>query len=82
MHAQTIGEGAHGVCQAKLTSWCSSIQYKCPSGLVTPGKMSLPSVSDYSLLEKIGSGSYATVYKAFKKVRTILRFGANHRQII
>ncbi|KAF3429421.1 hypothetical protein E2986_00644 [Frieseomelitta varia] len=29
--------------------------------------MSLPSVSDYSLLEKIGSGSYATVYKAFKK---------------
>lgn len=30
--------------------------------------MNLPSVSDYSLLEKIGSGSYATVYKAFKKV--------------
>ncbi|XP_076474288.1 unc-51 like kinase 3 homolog Aduk isoform X2 [Bombus vancouverensis nearcticus] len=29
--------------------------------------MSLPSVSDYSLLEKIGTGSYATVYKAFKK---------------
>ncbi|KAG6797579.1 serine/threonine-protein kinase ULK3 isoform X1 [Apis mellifera caucasica] len=29
--------------------------------------MNLPSVSDYSLLEKIGSGSYATVYKAFKK---------------
>lgn len=29
--------------------------------------MSLPSVSDYSLLEKIGAGSYATVYKAFKK---------------
>ncbi|CAK9806871.1 Serine/threonine-protein kinase ULK3 [Anthophora quadrimaculata] len=29
--------------------------------------MSLPSVSDYSLLENIGSGSYATVYKAFKK---------------
>ncbi|XP_015608023.1 serine/threonine-protein kinase ULK3 isoform X2 [Cephus cinctus] len=29
--------------------------------------MSLPSVSDYSILEKIGSGSYATVYKAFKK---------------
>lgn len=32
-------------------------------------KMSLPTVSDYSMLEKIGSGSYATVYKAFKKVR-------------
>lgn len=32
--------------------------------------MNLPSVSDYSLLEKIGSGSYATVYKAFKKVGT------------
>lgn len=31
--------------------------------------MSLPTVSDYSMLEKIGSGSYATVYKAFKKVR-------------
>lgn len=31
--------------------------------------MDLPSVSDYCLLEKIGSGSYATVYKAFKKVR-------------
>lgn len=30
--------------------------------------MSLPSVKDYSLLEKIGAGSYATVYKAFKKV--------------
>ncbi|XP_033339551.2 unc-51 like kinase 3 homolog Aduk isoform X1 [Megalopta genalis] len=29
--------------------------------------MSLPSVSDYSLLEKLGSGSYATVYKAIKK---------------
>ena len=29
--------------------------------------MSLPSSSDYCLLEKIGSGSYATVYKAFKK---------------
>ncbi|XP_012281826.1 serine/threonine-protein kinase ULK3 [Orussus abietinus] len=29
--------------------------------------MSLPSVKDYSLLEKIGVGSYATVYKAFKK---------------
>ncbi|XP_060815017.1 serine/threonine-protein kinase ULK3 isoform X1 [Bombus pascuorum] len=29
--------------------------------------MSLPSVSDYTLLEKIGAGSYATVYKAFKK---------------
>ncbi|KAH0955306.1 hypothetical protein HN011_003105 [Eciton burchellii] len=29
--------------------------------------MSLPTVSDYCLLEKIGSGSYATVYKAFKK---------------
>ncbi|XP_067203282.1 serine/threonine-protein kinase ULK3 isoform X2 [Linepithema humile] len=30
-------------------------------------KMSLPTVSDYCLLEKIGTGSYATVYKAFKK---------------
>lgn len=30
--------------------------------------MSLPTVSDYSMLEKIGTGSYATVYKAFKKV--------------
>ncbi|XP_032666992.1 serine/threonine-protein kinase ULK3 isoform X2 [Odontomachus brunneus] len=29
--------------------------------------MSLPTVSDYCLLEKIGTGSYATVYKAFKK---------------
>ncbi|XP_066602645.1 serine/threonine-protein kinase ULK3 [Prorops nasuta] len=29
--------------------------------------MSLPSLKDYSLIEKIGSGSYATVYKAFKK---------------
>ncbi|KAJ8669070.1 hypothetical protein QAD02_000329 [Eretmocerus hayati] len=29
--------------------------------------MSLPSVRDYNVLEKIGSGSYATVYKAFKK---------------
>ncbi|XP_046427367.1 serine/threonine-protein kinase ULK3 isoform X1 [Neodiprion virginianus] len=29
--------------------------------------MSLPTIKDYSLLEKIGSGSYATVYKAFKK---------------
>lgn len=34
--------------------------------------MNLPSVSDYSLLEKIGSGSYATVYKAFKKVRILM----------
>ncbi|XP_070511150.1 serine/threonine-protein kinase ULK3 isoform X2 [Cardiocondyla obscurior] len=29
--------------------------------------MSLPSVRDYCMLEKIGSGSYATVYKALKK---------------
>ncbi|XP_050445773.1 serine/threonine-protein kinase ULK3 [Cataglyphis hispanica] len=29
--------------------------------------MSLSTVSDYSMLEKIGTGSYATVYKAFKK---------------
>ncbi|XP_014488893.1 PREDICTED: serine/threonine-protein kinase ULK3 isoform X2 [Dinoponera quadriceps] len=29
--------------------------------------MSLPTVSDYCLLEKIGTGSYASVYKAFKK---------------
>lgn len=30
--------------------------------------MNLPSVNDYSFLEKIGTGSYATVYKAVKKV--------------
>ncbi|XP_012527854.1 serine/threonine-protein kinase ULK3 [Monomorium pharaonis] len=29
--------------------------------------MSLPTVRDYCMLEKIGTGSYATVYKAFKK---------------
>ncbi|KOC67541.1 Serine/threonine-protein kinase ULK3 [Habropoda laboriosa] len=29
--------------------------------------MSMSSISDYSLLQKIGSGSYATVYSAFKK---------------
>ncbi|XP_024880000.1 serine/threonine-protein kinase ULK3 [Temnothorax curvispinosus] len=29
--------------------------------------MSLPNVRDYCMLEKIGTGSYATVYKAFKK---------------
>ncbi|XP_014224400.1 serine/threonine-protein kinase ULK3 [Trichogramma pretiosum] len=29
--------------------------------------MNLPCVKDYNLLEKIGSGSYSTVYKAFKK---------------
>ncbi|XP_012261836.2 serine/threonine-protein kinase ULK3 [Athalia rosae] len=29
--------------------------------------MSLPTIKDYSLLEKIGSGSYAIVYKAFRK---------------
>ncbi|XP_031780777.1 serine/threonine-protein kinase ULK3 [Nasonia vitripennis] len=29
--------------------------------------MSLPSVKDYTLLEKIGAGSYSTVYKAFKR---------------
>lgn len=33
--------------------------------------MNLPTVSDYCLLEKIGTGSYATVYKAFKKVRAL-----------
>lgn len=37
--------------------------------------MNLPSVSDYSLLEKIGSGSYATVYKAFKKVCILMSDG-------
>lgn len=41
---------------------------KC-HGEVSPsmGEMSLPIVSDYCLLERIGTGSYATVYKAFKK---------------
>lgn len=40
-------------------------------------KMSLPTLSDYCLLEKIGTGSYATVYKASKKVRALdLRFGS------
>ncbi|KAK0080258.1 hypothetical protein PV325_000225 [Microctonus aethiopoides] len=29
--------------------------------------MTLPSINDYALLEKIGTGSYATVYKAVKK---------------
>ncbi|KAL6265553.1 hypothetical protein P5V15_002348 [Pogonomyrmex californicus] len=29
--------------------------------------MNLPTVNDYCILEKIGTGSYATVYKAFKK---------------
>lgn len=29
--------------------------------------MGLPTINDYSILEKIGCGSYATVYKAFKK---------------
>lgn len=37
--------------------------------------MSLPTLNDYCLLEKIGIGSYATVYKAFKKVCADLRFG-------
>lgn len=31
--------------------------------------MNLPTVKDYCMLEKIGTGSYATVYKAIKKVR-------------
>lgn len=31
--------------------------------------MSLPTVRDYGMLEKIGTGSYSTVYKALKKVR-------------
>jgi serine/threonine protein kinase len=30
--------------------------------------MSLPQVKDYTLVEKLGSGSYSTVYKGFKKV--------------
>jgi hypothetical protein len=30
--------------------------------------MSVPQVKDYTLVERLGSGSYATVYKGFKKV--------------
>ena len=30
--------------------------------------MSVPQVKDYALVERLGSGSYATVYKGFKKV--------------
>jgi serine/threonine-protein kinase ULK/ATG1 len=29
--------------------------------------MSVPQVKDYALVERLGSGSYATVYKGFKK---------------
>ncbi|PSN42681.1 Serine/threonine-protein kinase ULK3 [Blattella germanica] len=29
--------------------------------------MSMPQIKDYTLVERLGSGSYATVYKAFKK---------------
>lgn len=36
--------------------------------------MSLPQVKDYTLVEKLGSGSYSTVYKGFKKVCTRNRF--------
>jgi virulence-associated protein VapD len=31
-------------------------------------------VKDYTLVEKLGSGSYSTVYKGFKKVCTKNRF--------
>lgn len=34
--------------------------------------MALPKLNDYALLEKIGTGSYATVYKAVKKVINII----------
>jgi hypothetical protein len=30
--------------------------------------MSIPQVKDYTLVERLGSGSYSTVYKGFKKV--------------
>lgn len=34
--------------------------------------MSMPKVNGYAIVEKIGSGSYAIVYKAFKKVRDMM----------
>lgn len=33
--------------------------------------MTLPTLNDYAVIEKIGSGGYATVYKALKKVCTL-----------
>lgn len=39
--------------------------------------MALPSLKDYSFLEKIGTGSYATVYKAYKKVCKFHRINFN-----
>lgn len=48
--------------------------------------MALPTLRDYSLLEKIGTGSYATVYKAYKKVRNSIKinekYSINKNEII
>lgn len=43
--------------------------------------MSLPTLSDYCLLEKIGTGSYATVYKASKKVGALDLFARKRGSI-
>lgn len=36
--------------------------------------MSLPRITDFDILEKLGAGSYATVYKARHKVRKYTLF--------
>ena len=33
------------------------------------GRLPLPTLPDYVFTDRLGSGTYATVYKAFKKVK-------------
>ncbi|XP_047096686.1 serine/threonine-protein kinase ULK3 [Schistocerca piceifrons] len=40
--------------------------------------MALPKVEGYAIVEKIGAGSYASVYKAFKKIHSLRRCIALH----
>jgi hypothetical protein len=50
-----------------------SVKPECANGInivQTTSMMSVPQVEDYTLVERLGSGSYATVYKGFKKVCT------------